>query len=207
MSVNLVTNILILYPARAQDFSTKLVLSEKGMPAAAIHASNGRIRLDVPSRIGNDDLPRHQAFTLWYINGRIKPFPVQGEDDAEEIMGFVLIYLTFQPETNSGLCAQYISHFKKLERIAERGAAGEKENDHIACKDLGEDKIQGRQTQKLWVEEQESHQMLFTMWVDRRIHFVTKIVLPEAFLEVQDVREAAQPAGLFAVPPEAQDRT
>jgi uncharacterized protein (DUF2141 family) len=68
----------------------------------------------------------------------------------------------------------------------------------LTCKDLGTEKIDGRETHKWQVTQANGSSS--TVWLDSKIGFPLKFDSAEASSELKNVKEGAQPADLFEIP-------
>jgi hypothetical protein len=70
-----------------------------------------------------------------------------------------------------------------------------------SCKQLGEERVNGRDAVK-WelTETVNGHTRTQYVWFDPKLHAVIKVAASPTTVELQNIREEPQPASLFAIP-------
>ncbi len=175
-------------PAMAQQFSADIVTSRDNavVPAGRLWVLDGRVRIETPE-LPNGFLLVDSAKPSAYFVRPATHIYMDARQSSRLSQWFV-------PVDPNEPCRQW-------QAMAERaGAAGQAE---WRCEHAGREEIKGRSAEMFRVTSAESQK--FVAWLDRERRFPLRIKTADgAVIALEHIRDEAQPASLFELPPDAR---
>lgn len=167
-----------------------------------VYMGNGRIRVE------GGDTTSHMVLvfdpgtqTTLLIDDARKTYIDAGMFTRVIAVGFAPILRFFRPMTGGDPCAEWNT---TVDQFASFGAqfSGRRTSGpppKFTCHDAGTDNVNGRSAEKWTVTEDTDHET-GTVWIDSRLHVITKSVDKNGAMELRNVQEGAQPDAMFAPP-------
>lgn len=189
--------------AAAQEFSADIVRTPtRGSETSRVYVGSSNLKLQTldngqPSNSAIWDF-NTKALTLLidsqhaYIGGSSTSLVSQMMAKS----GAPPIWRMFRPSSNADPCTTW-NALIQASTPRDSTPAG-----HVTCQSLGNDGVNGRAAQKWAVTSTDRHGKVDhgTVWIDSRLHVVSKSQDSTGTMELRNVQEGPQPASLFAIP-------
>lgn len=174
-------------PAAAQQFSADLVRTgAEQSPPGKIYVSEGKVRMENADGHGGALIADGAAGKTYVLMPQRKMYmdlATSGGKLAEALM----------PVDVDNPCPQW-------QKMAQ---AGEHETGSWSCKNLGDERVNGRTAVKYAATASDGK--VHYAWLDRKLHFLVKTQDPDGDgMELRNIKEGAQPASLFEPPADYQ---
>lgn len=170
----------------AQDFSAEFVNTGRGRSDSGptrIYVSNNKMRVETNDR--GEMGPG--AAIMDFTNGKTIILLPQQKMYMESMPKMMQEHrMWFRPDDVDNACPQYEAMAKK-----------NNPNDHVTCRKVGNDTVNGRPAVKYAGTSKNGSGFV---WVDRKIRFVSKWQDNNGGGELQNIKEGAQSASLFVIP-------
>lgn len=181
-------------------FSAEMVdASHPGKPQSRIYIGDGKIRLESEdtSSIGAIVLDPAHGTTL-IVNDPSKKYIDAGMFTSLVTIGFAPLMRVLRPAGTGDPCTQWNSAINPFGAFVQR----DKNNPppHYSCKSLGAESVNGRSAQKWAVTSNDPSDGPMTIWVDDRLHVLSKTVDSTGGMEMRNIHEGPQPDSLFTPP-------
>jgi hypothetical protein len=171
----------IACPAAAQQFSADLVTTGRQGGPAKIYVSDGKVRMENQSAGPGTMLADAHANTAYVLMPQQKMYI-----DMKSAGRMTQVFMPVDPNNP---CPQWQAMAKE----------GRKDTTDWTCKRIGSETVNGRSTVKYQAAspQGETHYA----WLDTRLKFLVKTQDPDGKgMELQNIKEGAQPASLFEIP-------
>ena len=185
-----------------EPFAAEVIsVHAKTIERSRVNVANGKIRAEATQ--GGD--PKHSITILDYPAGTIISINPQDRTyiDMRDLLGpfasqMARLYRVAQPLDPADPCAEMQQMMRRFDHLTQAGP----DSAHIECASIGRDTVDGREAQA-WRVTTTRGQTRDTavMWVDARLHFITKSVDSTTASEVVKIVEGPQAPDLFEVPP------
>ena len=182
-------------------FSAELVdLQHPDKAPTRIFLSAGRIRLetqDSSSPLGALVLDPAHGTTL-LINQANRSYIDAGMFSSVAAASFAPLLKFFRPASSGDPCTGWNSTVGQYSVFIKQRKS--EQPPHFTCRSLGAESVGGRPAQKWAVTTDASPPDAGMVWIDDRLHIVSRSKDQDGGMEMRNVREAPQPDSLFAAP-------
>jgi len=189
--------------AAAQQFSADVVrIPDRGTETTRLYVGSSNLKLQSlengqPSSSALWDF-NTKAFTILLDNQHAY---IGGTNTAlvSQLMaksGAPPMWKMFRPSPNTDPCTTW-NALIQASTAADSTPAG-----HTTCRSLGNEAVNGRAAQKWAVTSTDRHGKTDkgTVWIDSRLHVVSRTQDSTGTMELRNVQEGPQPASIFAIP-------
>ena len=181
-------------------FSAEMVdPTQPSKPASRIYLGNGKLRLESEdtSSIGAIVLDPAHGTTL-LVNDQAKSYIDAGMFTSLVTIGFAPLMRVLRPAGSGDPCAQWNSAINPF-------GAFVKQKDgtpppQYTCHSLGSESVNGRAAHKWAVTSNDPNDGPMTIWVDDRLHILSRSKDADGEMEMRNVREGPQADALFTPP-------
>lgn len=181
-------------------FSAEMVDPEHpGKQASRIYLGDGKIRLESEdtSSIGAIVLDPAHGTTL-LVNDPAKSYIDAGMFTSIVTIGFAPLMRVLRPAGAGDPCTQWNSAINPF------GAFVKRDNGtpppHYSCQSLGTESVNGRGAHKWAVTSNDPNDRAMTIWVDDRLHVLSRSEDAHDKWEMRNIHEGPQPDSLFTPP-------
>lgn len=181
-------------------FSADLVdLREPAKPPTRIFLGDGKVRLQSGDPTSSGALvldPSHGTMLL--IDDQHRSYIDAGMFASVAAKGFAPLLRFIRPAGAGDPCAEWnatVGHYRTFMRHDESGPPP-----HFTCRSLGEEKVNGRAATKWAVATDGAEPDTSTIWIDEKLHIVSRSVDHDGGMEMRNVHEGPQSASLFTPP-------
>lgn len=168
-------------------------------PASRIYLGNGKIRLESEdtSSIGAIVVDPAHGTTL-LINDPAKSYLDAGMFTSLVTIGFAPLMRVLRPAGSGDPCTQWNNAINPFGAFVKRqdGAAPPQ----YTCRSLGTESVNGRSAHKWAVTSNDPNDGPMTIWVDDRLHVLSRSKDAQSEMEMRNVHEGPQPDALFTPP-------
>jgi hypothetical protein len=175
-------------PAMAQQFSADIVMTRDGgiVPAGRLSVRDGRVRIETPELPNGFLLVDVAKPSAYFVRPATHIYM-----DARQSSRLSQLFVPVDPD-------EPCRRWQAMAELA--GAAGQAE---WRCEHAGQEEIKGRDAEMVRVTSAEPRE--FVAWIDRERRFPLRIKTAEgAVIALEHIRDEAQPAPLFELPPDAR---
>ncbi|MGH7649348.1 MAG: hypothetical protein ACREND_14620 [Gemmatimonadaceae bacterium] len=168
-------------------------------PASRIYLGDGKVRLESEdtSSIGAIVVDPAHGTTL-IVNDQAKSYIDAGMFTSLVTIGFAPLMRVLRPAGAGDPCSQWNSAINPF------GAFAKKDNGapppQYTCRSLGAESVNGRAAQKWAVTSNDPNDGPMTIWVDDRLHIMSRSQDKDGAMEMRNIREGALPDSLFSPP-------
>jgi len=182
-------------------FSADLVdLREPAKPPTRIYLGDGKVRMQSGDPTSSGALvfdPSHGTMLL--IDDPHHRYIDAGMFASVAAKGFAPLLRFIRPAGAGDPCTEWNATVSQYGAFVRRDRSGPPP--HFTCRSLGEDKVNGRPASKWAVVTDGAQADTGTIWIDERLHIVSRSVDRDGGMEMRNVHEGPQPAALFTAPP------
>jgi hypothetical protein len=182
--------LLLALPASAQQFSADLVTDRLAPPGAGgapaphtekLYVSDGKMRVEMGGDKGSVLVIDGKANKATMLMPSQKAFM--------ELPATNRMFAFIAPMNADDPCAEWLASVKKFAK---------EETGEATCKKIGTETVNGRPANKIQLGSPKGES---TAWVDAKLKIVIKLHSDKGNgMELQNIKEEAQPADLFAIP-------
>jgi hypothetical protein len=180
-------------------FSADLVnTNEPTKGPARIYLGNGKMRMEGGDPNDRSALvfdPAHHGTLL--ISDKNRTYIDAGMFTSLLAAGFAPLMRFVRPVGTGDPCAGWNSAVHSFTSFVPQQQR--RNPPQLTCHDLGGDNINGRPAEK-WAVTSSVDSESGTLWIDQRLHIVSKAVDKHSAMEMRNIHEGAQPAGIFEPP-------
>jgi hypothetical protein len=168
-------------------------------PVSRIYLGDGRVRLESEdtSSIGAIVLDPSHGTTL-IVNDPAKSYIDAGMFTSLVTIGFAPLMKVLRPAGSGDPCSQWNSAVNPFGAFASHGKDGQLPQ--WTCKSLGSESVGGRPAQKWAVASNDPSDGPMTIWVDDKLHVLSRSEDKSGVMEMRNIHEGAQPDSLFTPP-------
>jgi predicted small secreted protein len=168
-------------------------------PVSRIYLGDGRVRLESEdtSSIGAIVLDPSHGTTL-IVNDPAKSYIDAGMFTSLVTIGFAPLMKVLRPAGSGDPCSQWNSAINPFGAFAKNSKTGQTQQ--WTCKSLGSESVGGRSAQKWDVASNDPTDGPMTIWVDDKLHVLSRTQDKSGTMEMRNIREGAQPDSLFTPP-------
>jgi hypothetical protein len=180
-------------PAAAQQFSADFVNTgaANAQGPRKIYVANGKVRME---SAGDRAMP---GFVISDANAKTAYMVIPQQKAYMEVTRMAMMTQAFMPVDPNDPCPQW----KKIGDAARNG--GPDQSAGWTCKRVGSEAVGGRATIKYEVASPKGERMY--SWVDPKLRFTVKANDASGHgIELRNIVEGPQPAGLFVIPADYQ---
>lgn len=173
--------------------------AKPGKPVSRIYLGDGKVRLQSydTSSIGAIVVDPAHGTTL-IVNDPAKAYIDAGMFTPLVTVAFAPLMRVLRPAGTGDPCAQWNSAINPF------GAFAKQDKNHpppqYTCKSLGAESVNGRASQKWAVTSNDPKDGPMTIWVDDKLHLLTKTQDSDGGMEMRNIAEGPQPDSLFTPP-------
>jgi hypothetical protein len=181
-------------------FSAEMVdPTHPAKPASRIYLGDGKLRLESEdtSSIGAIVLDPAHGTTL-LVNDASKSYIDAGMFTSLVTVAFAPLMRVLRPAGSGDPCTQWNSAINPFGAFAK-----EKDGNtppQYTCRSLGSESVNGRAAQKWAVTSNDPNDGPMTIWVDDRLHVLSRSKDADGEMEMRNVHEGPQPEALFTPP-------
>ena len=168
-------------------------------PASRIWIGDGRVRLqsEDTSGIGAIVLDPAHGTTL-IVNDHARSYIDAGMFTSLVTIGFAPLMKVLRPAGSGDPCSQWNTAINPFGAFAKNSKNGQVP--HWTCTSLGTESVNGRPAQKWAVASNDPSDGPMTIWVDDRLHVLSRSQGKNGTMEMRNIHEGAQPDSLFTPP-------
>jgi hypothetical protein len=168
-------------------------------PVSRIYLGDGRVRLESEdtSSIGAIVLDPAHGTTL-IVNDPAKSYIDAGMFTSLVTIGFAPLMKVLRPAGSGDPCTQWNSAINPFGAFAKNSKDGQMQQ--WTCKSLGSESVDGRPAQKWAVASNDPSDGPMTIWVDDKLHVLSRSQDKDGMMEMRNIHEGAQPDSLFTPP-------
>lgn len=168
-------------------------------PVSRIYLGDGRVRLESEdtSSIGAIVLDPAHGSTL-IVNDPAKSYIDAGMFTSLVTIGFAPLMKVLRPAGSGDPCSQWNSAINPFGAFAKNSKNGQVPQ--WTCKSLGSESVGGRPAQKWAVASNDPSDGPMTIWVDDKLHVLSRSQDKSGTMEMRNIHEGAQPDSLFTPP-------
>ena len=170
-----------------------------GKPVSRIYLGDGRVRLESEdtSSIGAIVLDPAHGTTL-IVNDPAKSYIDAGMFTSLVTIGFAPIMRVLRPAGSGDPCSQWNTAVNPFGAFAK--SSNGKQPPQWTCKSLGGESVGGRPAQRWAVTSNDPSDGPMTIWVDDKLHVLSRSQDKDGMMEMRNIHEGAQPDSLFTPP-------
>jgi hypothetical protein len=167
-------------------------------PMSRIWLGEGKLRLESldTGSIGAIVLDPAHGRTL-IVNDRARSYIDAGFFTSLVTVGFAPLMRVLRPAGPGDPCSQWNNAINPFRAFARDDS---QQPPQYTCRSLGADAVNGRLTQKWAVTSNDPDEGPMTIWIDDRLHIMSRSQDKGGTMEMRDVQEGAQPDSLFTPP-------
>ena len=168
-------------------------------PVSRIYLGDGRVRLESEdtSSIGAIVLDPAHGTTL-IVNDPAKSYIDAGMFTSLVTIGFAPLMKVLRPAGSGDPCTQWNSAINPFGAFAKNSNNGQMQQ--WTCKSLGSESVGGRPAQKWAVASNDPSDGPMTIWVDDKLHVLSRSQDKDGMMEMRNIHEGTQPDSLFTPP-------
>ncbi len=168
-------------------------------PQSRIYLGDGRVRLESEdtSSIGAIVLDPAHGTTL-IINDPAKSYIDAGMFTSLVTVGFAPIMRVLRPAGSGDPCSQWNTAVNPFGAFAKNRNGNQPPR--WTCKSLGSESVNGRSAQKWAVTSNDPSDGPMTIWVDDKLHVLSRSQDKSGTMEMRNIHEGSQPDSLFTPP-------
>lgn len=168
-------------------------------PASRIYLGDGRIRLESEdtASIGAIVLDPAHGTTL-LVNDPAKSYIDAGMFTSLVTIGFAPLMRVLRPAGAGDPCTQWNSAINPFGAFVKQKDGSPPPQ--YTCRSLGAESVNGRAAQKWAVTSNQPHDGPMTIWVDDRLHVLSRSKDADSEMEMRNVHEGPLPDSLFTPP-------
>ncbi len=181
-------------------FSAEMIdLSHPEKPASHIYLGDGKIRLESEdtASIGAIVLDPAHGTTL-LVNAPAKSYIDAGMFTSLVTIGFAPLMRVLRPAGSGDPCTQWNSAINPFGAYMKQDKGTPPPQ--FSCRSLGAESVNGRGAQKWAVTSNDPKFGAMTIWVDDKLHVLSRSEDADGKWEMRNIREGAQPDSLFTPP-------
>lgn len=175
----------------AQQFSADMVnlrpdkRSEDNSNHAKLYINNDKVRIESQEQRGGG------VVMIWDSTHRYVLMPERRMYmDYAPMMGEKMGFVSFwHPSDINNACPEWHKFVEQMQHKEKWGT----------CRKIGNDTINGRSAVKY--EGTSTEGKTGDVWIDSKLHYITKVEGKDGGMELRNIQEGPQPASLFEVPP------
>jgi hypothetical protein len=140
-----------------------------------------------------------QKHTLLVVDDQAKTYIDAGLFSSMVAAGMGPMLRLFRPAADGDPCTVWNGTVNQFASFSKQSGPPP----HFSCAPMGSDAVNGRPAHKWTVTAtggNEASDGPATVWIDDRLHIITKSIDPNGSMEMRDVREGAPSADLFVAP-------
>ena len=170
-----------------------------GKPVSRIYLGDGRVRLESEdtSSIGAIVLDPAHGTTL-IVNDPAKSYIDAGMFTSLVTVGFAPLMKVLRPAGSGDPCSQWNSAVNPFGAFAKSSDGNQPQQ--WTCKSLGSESVNGRSAQKWAVTSNDPSDGPMTIWVDDKLHVLSRTQEKDGTMEMRNIHEGPQPDSLFTPP-------
>jgi hypothetical protein len=172
---------------------------EPTKPPTRVYLGDGKMRMESTDSTSRAALVLDPAtHTVLLISDNEHMYIDAGMLAPAVAAGFAPIMHFFRPVSGGDPCAEWnttVDQFSALIRQRQSGPPPQ-----FTCRSLGSETVAGRPAQK-WSVSSNIDSRASTVWIDQRLHVISKSMDENGQMEMRNIHEGPQPATLFAAPP------
>ena len=180
-------------------FSADIVdLRQPSKPPTRIYVGEQKLRMESMDPTGRTALvfdPQHGSTML--ISEKDRTYIDAGMFSSAIAVAFAPLMHFFRPAGTGDPCTQWNSTVDMYSAITRHRSSGPAP--HFTCQSLGAESVSGRPAQK-WAVTEDSHSNAGTVWIDDRLHIVSKSMDQNGQMEMRNIQEGAPPQAMFEAP-------
>jgi hypothetical protein len=168
-------------------------------PPSHIWMGGGRLRLESEDTAGIGAIvldPAHGRTLI--VNDQAKSYIDAGFFTSLVTVGFAPLMRVLRPAGTGDPCSQWNSAINPFGAFAQRD--GSDRPPQYTCRSLGTEAVNGRAAQKWAVTSNDPDEGPMTIWIDERLHIMSRSQDRDGMMEMRNVQEGAQPDSLFTPP-------
>jgi hypothetical protein len=181
-------------------FSAELIdPGQPGKPPTKVYLADGKIRLESedPSSMGALVLdPAHNTTLL--IDAQKRAYIDAGMFTSVVTVGVAPLMRFFRPAGTGDPCSGWNSTVSQYSTFVKHDKSNTPP--HFTCRSLGSESVDGRPAAKWAFITDGEHADTGIVWIDDKLHIVSRSMDPSGQMEMRNVHEGAQPASLFTAP-------
>ena len=168
-------------------------------PATKVFLADGKMRLESedPSSFGALVLDPSTNTTL-VIDQQKHRYLDAGMFTSVVTVGVAPLLRFFRPAGTGDPCTGWNSTVNSYAAFVHKDRASTPP--HFTCRSLGTEAVDGRSAHKWAFITDGEHADTGIVWIDDKLHIVSRSMDPDGQMEMRHVQEGAQPASLFAPP-------
>lgn len=182
-------------------FSADIVdLRDPAKPPTRIFLGDGMVRMQSGEPNSTGALvfdPSHGTMLL--IDDQHRKYIDAGMFASVVAKGFAPLLRFLRPAGAGDPCSEWNATVSQYGSFMQHDRSGPPP--HFTCRSLGEDKVNGRPATKWAVVTDGEQSDTGTVWIDEKLHIVSRSVDRDDGMEMRNVHEGPQSAALFAAPP------
>lgn len=168
-------------------------------PSTRIYMGDGRLRLESTDPADHAALvldPSHGTTLMILDKDRV--YIDAGMFTPMVAAGFAPIMHFLRPVNGGDPCAEWNTSVDQFTALMHQRTSGQPP--HFTCRDLGAESVNGRSARK-WAVTSDHPAETSTIWIDDRLHIVSKSADAKGGMEMRNIHEGPQSAALFEAPP------
>lgn len=180
-------------------FSADIVdLRDPTKAPTRIYLGDGKMRLNVAGATGATALvldPAHGSTLV--ISDKDRTYIDAGMFTPLVTVAFAPVMHFVRPASGSDPCVEWNTTVDQFTSLMRQHAS--QPPPHFTCRSEGTEPVAGRPAQK-WAVTGSSERESGAVWIDQRLHIVSKSADGSGQMELRNIREGPQPPALFAAP-------
>jgi hypothetical protein len=171
---------------------------EPTRPPTRVYMGDGKMRMESTEPANRAALVLDPAtHTVLLISDNDRMYIDAGMLAPAVAAGFAPIMHFFRPVSGGDPCAEWNTTVDQFSALIRRHQSGLPPQ--FTCRSLGTETVDGRLAQK-WSVSSNVDSRASTVWIDQRLHVISRSMDQNGQMEMRNIHEGPQPATLFAAP-------
>lgn len=183
-----------------EPFSAELVdPAHPDKPSTHVYFGNGKVRIESgdTSSLGALVLDPAKGTTL-VIDDKKKAYVDAGMFTQLVMVGAAPVLRVLRPAGSGDPCSQWNTMISPFAAFSKQDKS--KPAPHFTCKSMGSESVNGRPAQKWAVSSNDPNDQGGIVWIDDRLHIMSRSQEGNNGMEMRNIKEGPQPETLFEAP-------